>query len=227
MFNRVGWVLSLFVLAALHVSAFAVDREFPKESVIGGPVAGFLKKDHSPYRVKETLVVPDGKALIVEAGTEFYFDEGAGVDVRGGSLAVMGEANNPVVMAPLEKGKYWNGISVTGLKRAEFQGIHIEDAIFGFAVESGALEIRDAIISNAKRAGVYVRNASFAMQWTQIHDCRSIGVWATHSASVDIDASSLSGNRIALVAGEGCGAMFALWLMRRAMKQAEERKAAP
>jgi hypothetical protein len=35
MFNRVGWVLSLFVLAALHVSAFAVDREFPKESVIG------------------------------------------------------------------------------------------------------------------------------------------------------------------------------------------------
>ncbi len=31
----------------------------------------------------------------------------------------------------------------------------------------------------------------------------------------------------ALVAGEGCGAMFALWLMRRAMKQAEERKAAP
>ena len=31
----------------------------------------------------------------------------------------------------------------------------------------------------------------------------------------------------ALVAGEGSGAMFALWLMRRAMKQAEERKAAP
>ena len=71
MFNRVGWVLSVIVLAALHVSAFAVDMEFSKESVIGGPVAGFLKKDHSPYRVKETLVVPDGKALIVEAGTEF------------------------------------------------------------------------------------------------------------------------------------------------------------
>ena len=31
----------------------------------------------------------------------------------------------------------------------------------------------------------------------------------------------------ALVAGEGCGAMFALWLMHKAMKQAEERKAAP
>ena len=31
----------------------------------------------------------------------------------------------------------------------------------------------------------------------------------------------------ALVAGEGCGAMFALWLMHKAMKQAEKRKAAP
>ena len=31
----------------------------------------------------------------------------------------------------------------------------------------------------------------------------------------------------ALMAGEGCGAMFALWLMHKAMKQAEERKAAP
>lgn len=203
MITRAGWVFALFMMAALHVSAFAVDREFPQESVIGGPVAGFLKKDHSPYRVKETLVIPDGKALIVEAGVEFYFDEGAGVDVRGGSLAIMGEANNPVIMTSLEKNKYWNGVSVTGLKRAEVQGIHVENATFGFAVESGALEIRDAIVSNAKRAGVYVRNASVAMQWTQIQDCRSIGVWATHSASVDIDASSLSGNRIALVAGEG------------------------
>ena len=63
-------------MAALHVSAFAVDEGALKKSIIGGTLTGFLKKDNSPYLVNETIVVPEGKALVVEAGTALYFAEG-------------------------------------------------------------------------------------------------------------------------------------------------------
>ena len=185
-------------MAALHVSAFAVD----KGSVIGGEINGFLKKDKSPYLVQNTLVVPEGKALVIEAGTEIFFNEGTGIDVRGGSLAVVGEHHNPVVMTSAEGGKFWNGVSITGAKRSEMQGTNIENATFGIAVESGTLEVRDGIIRNAVRAAVYVRNGAFSMQWSQVEDCPHAGVWASSKAVVDIDATSLSNNQIAVVAGE-------------------------
>jgi len=197
------WISTAICMAALHVSAFAVDKGSQPGSIIGGEISGFLKKDRSPYLVQETLVVPEGKALVVEAGTEIFFNEGTGIDVRGGSLAVMGEHYNQVVMTSAEGDKPWNGIAVTGAKRSEMQGVSIENATFGVAVESGTLEIRDGIVRNASRAAVYVRNGAVSMQWSQIEDCPNIGVWATASAVVDIDATSLSNNRIALVAGEG------------------------
>ena len=196
------WISTAIFMAALHVSAFAVDKGNQQGSFIGGEISGFLKKENSPYLVQETLVVPEGKALVIEAGTEMFFNEGTGIDVRGGSLAVMGEHHHPVLMTAAEEGKYWNGIAITGVKRSEVQGTHIENATFGYAIESGALEIRDGLIRNAARAAVYVRNGSFAMQWTQIEDCPNVGVWAMGSALVDIDASSLSNNQVALVAGE-------------------------
>ena len=197
-----GWFISTLIMAALHVSAFAVDEGALKKSIIGGTLTGFLKKDNSPYLVNETIVVPEGKALVVEAGTALYFAEGTGLDVRGGSIAIMGEKGNAVTMTSAEDGKMWNGITVTGAKRSEIQGTNIENAMFGIAVESGSLDVRDGVISRADRAGVFVRNGSVALQWTRVEDCMNVGVWATHSAVIDIDASTLSGNHVALVAGE-------------------------
>ena len=196
------WFVGVLSMAALHVSAFAVDTALQQGSVIGGEVSGFLKKDKSPYLVNETLVVPEGKALVVEAGTEIYFNEGTGLDVRGGSLAVMGESHNPVVMTAAEEDKYWNGISITGNKSCETQGTHIKNAQFGYAVESGSLEVRDGVIKNAGRTAIYVRNASLAMKWTTVEDGRNVGVWAASNAKIDIDGSNLTKNKIALVAGE-------------------------
>ena len=106
------WFFTAICMAALQVSAFAVDGDPMQGSIIGGEISGFLKKDNSPYLVKETLVVPEGKALVIEAGTEIYFNENTGVDVRGGSIAVMGERNNLVVMGSAEGDKPWNGIFV-------------------------------------------------------------------------------------------------------------------
>jgi hypothetical protein len=55
-------------MAALHGGAFAVDTGEASGSVIGGNLSGFLKADHSPYKVNETLVVPEGRVLLIEAG---------------------------------------------------------------------------------------------------------------------------------------------------------------
>ena len=158
------WISTAICMAALHVSAFAVDKGSQPGSIIGGEISGFLKKEKSPYLVQETLVVPEGRALVVEAGTEIFFNEGTGIDVRGGSLAVMGEHYNQVVMTSAEGDKPWNGIAITGMKRSEMQGVTIENANFGVAVESGTLEIRDGFVRNASRAAVYVRNGAVSMQ---------------------------------------------------------------
>ena len=194
--------LMAFLMAALHGGAFAVDTGEASGSVIGGNLSGFLKADHSPYKVNETLVVPEGRVLLIEAGVELLFAEGTGLDVRGGSLAVMGELGNPVVFAPVTEGKSWNGISVTGAKRSEVQGVVVRDAEFGFAVESGALELRDVEIDNASRAALYARNASVDVQWATIQNSSNVGVWATQSASVMIDGANFDNNRIALVMGD-------------------------
>lgn len=192
-----------FLMAALHVSAFAVDEAQEQGSEIGGMISGFLKRDKSPYTVKETLVVPEDKALVIEAGVELFFAEGTGLDVRGGSLVVMGENNNPVLFAPVKEDGYWNGISVTGIKRAEAQGFIVRNAEYGFAVESGALELRDGSIENVSHAAVYARNASVEMQWIKVLDGKNIGVWATQSALVTIDGSTLRNNKFALVTTDG------------------------
>ena len=115
----------------------------------------------------------------------------------------MGENANPVLMTSAEDGALWNGVSITGVKPSEIQGTHLENAVYGYSVESGSLEVRDGIISNVERAAVYVRNGSFDMQWSKIEKCPNVGVWAVQDAAVDIDASTLSGNNIAIVAGEG------------------------
>lgn len=195
------WALTA-IFMALHVSAFAVEGG----SELSGAVSGFLKKKDSPFHVSETIVVPDGKALVVEAGVEIRFDEGAGLDVRGGSMVIMGEASNPVTFTSTSG--LWNGISVTGVKRSEIQGLQLSNSEYGFVVESGALEIRDAELENVEKAAIYVRNGSAAIQWSKIRNSKNIGVWATQSAAVSIDGSTLDNNRIAVVATDAAEVSF-------------------
>lgn len=111
---RVHALMTIFA-AALHVSAFAVETE------LGGVFSGFIKKEGSPYLVKETLIVPDGKSVLVEPGVVVKFAEGAGLDIRGGSLAVVGDLNKPVIFTSEDESGTWNGISITGVKKSEAQ----------------------------------------------------------------------------------------------------------
>lgn len=189
--------LMTLIVAALQVSAFAVDTE------LSGVFSGFIKREGSPYLVKETLVVPEGKTLLVESGVTLKFAEGAGIDVRGGTLVVMGEAHSPVTFTPADEARYWNGVSVTGVKKSDVQFLQMKKAEYGFAVESGTLELRDVKIDGAKRAAVYVRNGSVDFQWCKILNSVSVGVWASQGSEVGLDGSSLEGNNYAVVVMDG------------------------
>lgn len=196
MMKRVFSLTAVFAMA-LHVGAFAVDNG----NVKAGVISGFLKKSESPYLVKETLVVPKGKALVIEPGVVVEFSEGTGLDVRGGSLAVMGQTNSPVVFRA--KGTYWNGLSVTGEKKTEIQDLQIQNAEFGIAVENGSLELKSVTIDNPDRIGLHVRNATVDAQWVNVLNGSNIGVWASAGSNVKISSSNLNGNRMGLVVSDG------------------------
>lgn len=196
MIFRAFAIFAIFAMA-LHVSAFAADHANEK----GGILSGFLKKGSSPYLVKESIVIPEGKALVIEAGTILEFSEGTGIDVRGGSLAVMGQSNNPVVFKA--KDSHWNGVAITGETKSEIQDLQIRDAEYGIAVENGSLDLKSVIIDNPYRIGIHVKNSSVEALWVNVSNGANIGVWASSGSKVKLAGSSLDHNRIGLVATDG------------------------
>lgn len=185
------------------VSDASVSQVVTTESQkLNGVVSGFLKAEGSPYLVTETLLLPEGKALVIEAGVVLEFAAGAGFDVQGGSLAVVGSGESPVVMRAAPGTASWNGISVTGNHRIDFQHVNIQDAEVGVAVENGMLEMRNVSIEGTKNIGVYARAASVNLQWSSVTHSKGIAVWAGPDAYVDLDATRLTDNYVGVLAGE-------------------------
>lgn len=171
-------------------------------SQIGGEISGFLSQTNSPYQVERTLIVPEGKALVVEAGVVLNFASEAGLDVQGGSLAVVGENGSPVVFQAADKGSHWNGISITGQRPASFQYTEIRDAEVAMAVEKGVAELKDVNIENSRDIGFYAKSASVDIQWSSFKNNKGVSLWADAGAFVNIDAVVFYNNNIAFVAGE-------------------------
>ena len=146
-----SWLALVLIFAAL---AYA---EAAPSVLNGGPVSGFLTVENSPYTVNETIEVPEGKALVIEAGVTLKFKSGAGLDVSGGSFMVMGTEDRPVVFEG-EDGS-WNGISLTGNHRAELSYLEIDGAEIGLAVERGSLSLNGVYIRNVSRMALFAKEA--------------------------------------------------------------------
>lgn len=168
-------------------------------SKIGGEVSGFLKSENSPYIVEQTLVLNEGKALAIEAGTVIEFNEGTGIDVRGGSIAVVGEKDQKVVLKSTEPAKHWNGISITGDHRAVFQNVVIENAELGVAVENGSADFESVRFNHCSQMGLYARAATVNVTWSEFGFNSGVAAWAANNSFLTIENSQLHNNNVALM----------------------------
>lgn len=165
--------------------------------------SGFLTSEHSPYLAKESIVIPEGKALIIAAGVTVKFEKGAGIDVRGGIFTIAGEQGKTVKLKPKAEGETWNGISITGAELADINNAEIEGADVAFDIENGGADIRNTNISGFATAGVFVKNSNASIQNSSIEQGKGTAIRTGDKASVELEATSLNGNKIAILAGSG------------------------
>ncbi len=85
--------LTVAILCAV-TSLTAADK--PAFTTLTGPVTGHLDRFGSPYLVADTISVPAGSELILDAGTVLLFKNFAGIMVHG-KLTVSGTENRPVI----------------------------------------------------------------------------------------------------------------------------------
>ena len=190
-----SWFARVVVLAA---SVFAVAA--PSE--LKGETSGFLTVDKSPYTVSETIVVGEGKGLVVEAGAVLEFKQGAGLDVRGGSLSVMGKADSPVVFRGVDEGS-WNGISVTGNHKASLSYLQIDGAEIGLAVERGSVSMSEVDILNAGQIGFFAKDASVQVNGGAFNYNAGVALWLASGVKAEIEGASLFANKLGIVLQEG------------------------
>lgn len=190
-----SWLALVLIFAAL---AYA---EAAPSVLNGGPVSGFLTVENSPYTVNETIEVPEGKALVIEAGVTLKFKSGAGLDVCGGSFMVMGTEDRPVVFEG-EDGS-WNGISLTGNHRAELSYLEIDGAEIGLAVERGSLSLNGVYIRNVSRMALFAKEAEVKIVGGAFNYSEGVGLWAHEGSVIDAEETAFFGNKVGVLVSSG------------------------
>lgn len=192
--------ISLLSLLAFSIFSYGNSTETAKPMTpIQGEISGFLTAEKSPYLVESTLIVPQGKALILDAGVTLLFNPGAGLDIAGGSFAIAGQEDNPVIMKSVDNTR-WNGISITGEMSADIQDLKIENAEIGLSIENGIADIRNVSFDNAAEAGLFAKNSAITMENASFTNNKSVGLRISTGTDIDLLQANFEKNRIALVA---------------------------
>ena len=168
--------------------------------ILSGEISGFLKASPEPYFVKETIVLKENKALIIEAGTILEFAKDAGFEIQGGSFAITGTKEKPVLLKA--KDSLWKGVSLTGEKPVDLQYTYIENAKIGLALEKGVLNFYNSKISGSKEVGIFVKSSVLNAENTEIKNKNAIGIYASENAEIKIRNSKISENNIGVFAAE-------------------------
>ncbi|MBD90985.1 MAG: hypothetical protein CL940_11650, partial [Deltaproteobacteria bacterium] len=163
----------------IDVTAFDEDElaaMAPDEGVI--PEDGMLLAELGPYELFGDIVVPLGKTLIIEPGTQLIFMGPYKVLVHG-TLVVLGTEQAPVIFSA----------AMGGPVPGDWLGIHFETTGTGL--------VRGADIQYAT-TGILVDEASLTISHTRAENCLS-GIQVTGtSASPSLDHVELKGNDIGL-----------------------------
>jgi hypothetical protein len=151
---------------------------------IGGYVSTMLSPANSPYLVQSSLIVDSNSTLIIDAGTQIYFEDTTGIIVYG-ALLCQGTVSQPVLLTPLNVS--WKGIQITrSFFTSTFSFVVLEKVDVTTPADSernGALDV-----TNAR---VIVRNTIFRNNKSMNGDALSL-VNSTSSVTNNIFLSNHS-----------------------------------
>ena len=145
------------------------------EVLVGGVLnANTTWTGQNTYIVLETIEVPAGITLTIEAGANILFNRTTGLRVEGGRLLADGNAGDSIFMLPNHHpgdNWYWQGITINGITNQNFVRIshariaHATTGITGNAADFVVLE-RNSIDNNLL-AGIVINNGS---SWQITHN---------------------------------------------------------
>ena len=162
-----------------------------------------------PYQVTDSLVVPPGVTLTLDAGTEMLFHDKAALVVHG-SLVCRGTHDKPVVMTGDRTGnvaadisfdlmsRQWDGVYFTPSSRANrLEGTLVKNTTVGVVVDgTGSPEPVDIVIANSRLRnsganGLELHNAALTAWNSEFAEAAYAAVYV-NASKVDIDQCTLS-----------------------------------
>ena len=168
-------------------------------------------KNDKPHVIYGYLLVDSLLTLNIEAGTQIHFHAGAGLWVyRGASLNVNGELGNEVVFQGdrLESefkdvAGQWDRIWINTGAASTIKYAHIKNGFVGLQVEPLPFdELQDVVpekvtvqkttISNMAGIGVFLRNANFEMENSQVYNMGNYNVAITGGGTMSFLNSTLA-----------------------------------
>lgn len=91
-----------FYIFLVMIQIFSFIQESNSQTYIsGGDVSGVWTANNSPYIITQDVTVPKESSLIIEEGTDIFFDGYVGISVSG-SFEAKGTSNNPINFVPLD-----------------------------------------------------------------------------------------------------------------------------
>jgi len=111
--SRARQIICLMISAAIFgctTNTSPVGEPAAQYTKIGGYVSTMLSPASSPYLVQSSLIVDSSSTLIIDAGTQIFFEDTTGIIVYG-KLLCQGTVSQPVLLTPLNTS--WKGIQIT------------------------------------------------------------------------------------------------------------------
>lgn len=175
MFLKKSYFCLITLLCFSFCAAQAVSTDTLKNASVGnkgtdipaGPVTGTFLKASSPYRIKGSIIIPSGEALIIEPGTVILMDGEYTTITVFGQIVAKGTKENPIIF---KSGKSdpkpwdWDRILFRSRARSFLQYCIIQNSNYGAYVVNTSLTLFNCTFSRNSIHGLYAKNSSVSMQ---------------------------------------------------------------
>jgi hypothetical protein len=138
---------------------------------------------NTSFQVKGNVIVPSGKTLTINSGSNLTFIDSSKLTVSG-TLIINGTSNNKAKL-DFTSGVTWRGLFLNPGSSATIDYAEIEDAYWGINANACSLLIQNSEIKNCY-FGIYLYYTSYDYYGTEIRNCNIhntiYGIELNHSA---------------------------------------------